>query len=1012
MNGKAAVNALADLKKQQEKCNDAVKAGIEAQMELDKLKKTSIGDYQKVEGRSYVQQMEHLKGLIKKGKESQATLNRLTKEIQYTERETKKFAEILEDINGSSLKELQDAAKKLKFEIRNLAPDTEKFAEKTKQLQQVNTRIDEITKSFKGVTVEQEKTGSGFKRLSAKLSENFGAIAIYARTVRKAIRAIVAVTKEVVNASQTMGDKWNNAMSAMKTSTDAFFMALSTGDWSAFNDGLAEALKKARELAELEDLLGSFRIAEGYIQSKDIVDIQNARNTATDTEADIEQRKQALEDMKAAIERYNEFVTAKGEATYQDLIKSFDAWKGITFNSEEEFKSFFDRLFRYSTTNRDEELARAQKSYEYTWKNLSARHKDAYGQIVQDYTAAEAKEIALEQVTKQYGEETAKLLQAVEINDEKHTKLVQTYAQYANSVQVVNQQTRTYQRTRDQVNKQLYSEEIKQLQKANNVTLNIWKAQYAKGIIDKATFEAKKLELERQAQQQSIELANKYGQDATDLYTKQLDDIIKQMEDEAKKAADAAEKAYQSAMKRVEKQESAQLLIWKRQYANGLIDKQLYEARIAEVEEEFLKQKIATAEKYGKDTDQFMSQLLDRQIARMDKAKAMLKEEMEEMAKAYIEEHPDQNMSDEDFSKLRDSQRRQGYKEKLGTIPGETDEEFDARIEQYEAFQEKILAKAADIRAAITEDSARTQYETEMKWIEKLHKDGLLSDEEFEKAKMDQKLGFAAKIAQEVNRYAEMASNFANALKESETAKMEAEYQAQLTAAGDNAEERERIEAEYEQKKLDMQKKYADVDMAINIAKTVANGAAAVVKALADPGGVAGYILAGLVGVTTAAEVATIIAQRNAIKATSVGGGGSSSIPKTGERKMTGYAEGGYTEDHTTLTTVGEKGREWVGPAWMVRQNPVMFANLERYRKSGSHGRSGSMSRGFADGGFTPGKGGGPSAAMPAQIDIEAAVETAIRRVMADGAIRAYVVRKDIEELDAQTLKFKKLGSR
>ena len=127
---------------------------------------------------------------------------------------------------------------------------------------------------------------------------------------------------------------------------------------------------------------------------------------------------------------------------------------------------------------------------------------------------------------------------------------------------------------------------------------------------------------------------------------------------------------------------------------------------------------------------------------------------------------------------------------------------------------------------------------------------------------------------------------------------------------------------------------------------------------------------------------------------------------------MTGYAEGGYTEDHTTLTTVGEKGREWVGPAWMVRQNPVMFANLERYRKAGSHGRSGSVSRGFADGGFTPGKGGGPSATMPAQIDIEAAVEAAIRRVMDDGAIRAYVVRKDIEELDAQTLKFKKLGSR
>ena len=202
--------------------------------------------------------------------------------------------------------------------------------------------------------------------------------------------------------------------------------------------------------------------------------------------------------------------------------------------------------------------------------------------------------------------------------------------------------------------------------------------------------------------------------------------------------------------------------------------------------------------------------------------------------------------------------------------------------------------------------------------------------------------------------------------------------------------------------------------MVINIAKAIASGALAAVEAFAAAGGnpVLGGIFAAIIAATTAIEIATIVSQRNAIKNASVSGGGSSSAPKTGERKMTGYAEGGYTEDHTTLTTVGEKGREWVGPAWMVRKNPVMFANLERYRKSGSHGRSGSMSRGFADGGFTPGKGGGSSATMPEQIDIEAAVEAAIRRVMADGAIRAYVVRKDIEELDAQTLKFKKLGSR
>ena len=246
-----------------------------------------------------------------------------------------------------------------------------------------------------------------------------------------------------------------------------------------------------------------------------------------------------------------------------------------------------------------------------------------------------------------------------------------------------------------------------------------------------------------------------------------------------------------------------------------------------------------------------------------------------------------------------------------------------------------------------------------------------------------------------------------------ETAQLESEYQAQLTAAGDNAEQREQIEAEYEQKKLDLQKKYADVDMAINIAKAVASGALAAVEAYEAAKGnpVLGAIFAGMIAATTAAEIATIIAQRNAIKNASAGGGGGSA-PKTGSREMTGYAEGGYTEDHTTVTTVGERGREWVAPAWMVRKNPVTFSNLERYRKTGSHGRSGSVSRGFADGGFTESASERMAGGMYTTADLEAAVETAIARSMANGAIRAYLVRNDLTELDAQTDRLKQQTSR
>ena len=270
-----------------------------------------------------------------------------------------------------------------------------------------------------------------------------------------------------------------------------------------------------------------------------------------------------------------------------------------------------------------------------------------------------------------------------------------------------------------------------------------------------------------------------------------------------------------------------------------------------------------------------------------------------------------------------------------------------------EEFWDKIYSQRDKIVAQLEDQSLSKEYETEMMWLEKLHQNKLLSEETYEKLVFKTKVKYLEKYTEQTSQIANQAESMISALQDAALAREEATYQARLTAAGDNAEEREKIEAEHEKKKLDIQKRYADVDMVINIAKTIAAGALAVMQAFAQLGPVAGAIMAAFIGVTTGAEVATIIAQRNAIKNASVNSSGSSASTNTGKRTLTGYAEGGYTEDHTTLTTVGEKGTEYVIPHWMVRKNPVMVANLERYRRSGSHGRSGSVSRGFADGGFT-----------------------------------------------------------
>lgn len=451
--------------------------------------------------------------------------------------------------------------------------------------------------------------------------------------------------------------------------------------------------------------------------------------------------------------------------------------------------------------------------------------------------------------------------------------------------------------------------------------------------------------------------------------------------------SDAGDQSYQNAQKNLERAQREEENILKQSYLDMEMSYEEYQEKMRQINLKYLEEKVNLAREYGKDETSVLKAFLDAQIEAVN----LVNKELDELYQ----------------------QRDNWEKAQL--------EEFENYMKELEKLQEE----AQKVKDKLNPSAARArQMKEELDALDELHNAKLLSEEEYEKAVQQLRKKYAEQDLQErlknVQEYTEKvssimsrASGFVTSLKEYETQKAEAEYQAQLTAAGDNAEQREQIEAEYEQKKLDIQKKYADTEMAINIAKTIAAGALAAIQAFAQLGPIAGAAAAALIAATTAIEIATIVQQRNAIKNASVNSSSSSSIT-TGKRTVNneGYSEGGFTEDHSTMTTVGEKGTEFVAPHWMVQRNPVLFANLERYRQTGSHGRSGSISRGFADGGFTgatPTNIASPGASMA---DIEAAVEAAIIRSMASGAIRAYLVRNDLTELDNQTNRFKKQTSR
>ena len=839
------------------------------------------------------------------------------------ERGVEEYGKALKNLSGQSMDRLLKMQKQINAELKKTKPNTEEWKKLSKEYGQVTNRIRDLKKEQEGLINQKGRFASFFEKVGAA-GNKFGlalmAIPNLIKTIGSSFRGIIDVTKQVINASQTMGDAWNNGMKAMKSTTEAFFMALSSGDWTAFNDGINAALKKARDLAAQLDLLGDYAISGKVLQSEYMTDFNQQRVTATDTEASEEARRAAIKQMEDDISHYTSFITDQANETWKALEQEFDTFKGIQFETAEEFKDFFVHYFEYGTTARDQSVnnLKAAQDAMKAAQNTIQMYSTSMTQNGDAWVAAYAR---LEETTAEYqrlyeraSKETRAIVAALEIPDSKKQEVQELFSQYRASLDQVTTMQRSFQRTRDKVNR----------------------------------------ELEK-------------GDETTKKLTKSTD-------------------AYAEAIKRIDKAEAAQINTVKQLYAAGLMDKQTYEAQKAAIEEDYLKQRLATAEKYGKDTDKFMSQLLDRQISRLEWAKKQMKEEADEMQHYY------ENLQAGDAARFGGS--------------SDTGDQADT-----DAFWEKIYRQAADIRAQITDESARQEYDTKVAWAKKLAEKEILTEEEAQKYILQAKIDYAAKAASQVNSILAEAANFVSALQDAELAQLDADYQKQLTMAGDNAEKREEIEKEYEQKKLDIQKKYADTDMVINIAKTIAAGALAAIQAFAQLGPVGGAVAAALIAATTAAEVAVIVAQRNAIKNSSVNSGGSSGASvSTGNRVISGYSTGGYTDsaasDHKAVGIV--HANEWVAPAWMVRSNPVTFANLESYRKSSSHGRTGSAAKGFADGGYTGQQGG--VEIYPA--DVEALVYAAISRAMADGTIRANVVYQDLKSKENQLGRFNSQTSR
>jgi len=486
---------------------------------------------------------------------------------------------------------------------------------------------------------------------------------------------------------------------------------------------------------------------------------------------------------------------------------------------------------------------------------------------------------------------------------------------------------------------------------------------------------------------------------------------------------------YEDALAALEKEQAEIENQIKQDYINREISQDEYQEAMRDANLEFLKKKLDLTRQYGEDETKVMAAWLDAQVEANKLADKEIedarKKAEQEAKKAEEEALREKQRRLNELTRLADRFKKEllepidAYKEeldKLNEVRAEGLIDEDLYQQALINLKKKYAKKAAD---KVGEEEGLTlfrKYELEKEALRQFWIDGKTGWEDYEKAVAKLRIEYARQTSEQISQLLGEIGNSISSMRDLEMAQAEAQYQQDLTNAGDNADERAKIEEEYEKKQLEIKKKYADVDMAITMAKTIASGAAAAIRAYEEGGPYLGPALAAMIAVTTAMEVATIAAQRNAIKNASVGAsnGSGNGNQNYGDRVINGgYKQGGYTtrssSDDVAVDVV--HANEYVAPAWMLRMEPVLFRNLEEYRKTGIRPHSFSNGNGFKEGGYS----GSPTTQQiissdPATAAQLARLSDAIDNLVENG-VQSYVVYKQFQEFQKQRNRFKKITS-
>lgn len=236
------------------------------------------------------------------------------------------------------------------------------------------------------------------------------------------------------------------------------------------------------------------------------------------------------------------------------------------------------------------------------------------------------------------------------------------------------------------------------------------------------------------------------------------------------------------------------------------------------------------------------------------------------------------------------------FTDQLAARRKKIDEDFAKGILNKEQHQQAITnleEQAEEHRLQIRQQyglaSQQELYNAELEQLKMHLQNKEISEEEYEEAVKNMKI---AKMKEAFDYYSNLSSGAVQALQEAEMANVDAKYDAEIEAARNAGKDTTELEKKKANEKLKIQKKYADVNFAIQAAQIIASTASAIAKTFAELGFPAGIPAAALMGITGAAQLAAAAAERQKVKRMSLNGAGGASSA-SGTRVVTGLESGG-----------------------------------------------------------------------------------------------------------------------